>query len=123
MLEVYGTNVTAVANTPLPFNNTSVKKGCTAELESPSTIQLNKCGVYMVSFDGSTAADNTVQMFKDGVAQPQAQSTGTSPSFVTLVQVDHNNNNCCCSSPVNLRFIPTAAGTFTSINVCVTKIC
>lgn len=123
MLEVYGTNITAVADTPLTFNNTSVKKGCTAELESPSTIQLNKCGVYMVEFDGSTTASNTVQMFKDGVAQPQAQSTGTSPSFTTLVQVDRNNSDCCCSSPVSLKFIPTDAGTFTNINVCVTKIC
>lgn len=123
MLEIYGLNVTAVADTPLEFNNTSVKKGCTAELESPSTIQLNKCGVYMVEFDGSAAASNTVQMYKDGVAQPQAQSTGTNPSFTTLVQVDHNNSGCCCSSPVTLKFIPTGAGTFTDINVCVTKIC
>lgn len=123
MLEIYGLNVTAVADTPLEFNNTSVKKGCTAELESPSTIQLNKCGVYMVEFDGSAAASNTVQMYKDGVAQPQAQSTGTNPSFTTLVQVDRNNSDCCCSSPVTLKFIPTGAGTFTDINVCVTKIC
>ena len=123
MLEIYGLNVTAVADTPLEFNNTSVKKGCTAELESPSTIQLNKCGVYMVEFDGSAAASNTVQMYKDGVAQPQAQSTGTNPSFTTLVQVDRNNSDCCCSSPVTLKFIPTEAGTFTDINVCVTKIC
>lgn len=124
MLEIYGLNVTAVANTPLSFSNTSIKKGCTAELESSSTIQLNKCGVYMVEFDGSAAASNTVQMYKDGVAQPQAQSTSDSPSFTTLVQVDHNNSNCCCcSSPVSLRFVPTEAGTFTNINVCVTKIC
>lgn len=123
MLEVYGTNITAVADTPLPFNNVSVKKGCTAELESATTIQLNKCGVYMVTFDGSAAASNTVQMFKDGVAQPQAQSTGTSPSFSTLVQVAHSNSDCCCSSPTELRFVPTGAGTFTNANVCVTKIC
>lgn len=123
MLEVYGLNVTAEANTPLAFNNTSVKKGCTAELESSSTIQLNKCGVYMVEFDGSAAASNTVQMYKDGVAQPQAQSTGDSPSFTTLVQVDRNNSNCCCSSPVSLRFVSMSAGTFTNINVCVTKVC
>lgn len=123
MIEVYGINVTAIADTPLSFGNVSVKKGCTAELESSNTIQLNKCGVYMVEFDGSAAAEITVQMFKDGVAQPQAQSTGTSLSFTTLVQVDHNNSNCCCSSPVELKFVPTSAGTFTNINVCVTKIC
>lgn len=123
MLEVYGTNITLVANTPINFNNTSVKKGCTAELESPSTIQLNKCGVYMVEFDCSVTASNTIQLYKDGVAQPQAQSTGTSPSFTTLVQVDHSNTDCCCSSPVSLQFVSEAAGTMTNANVCVTKIC
>lgn len=123
MLEVYGTNITLVADTPISFANTSVKKGCTAELQSPSTIQLNKCGVYMVEFDASLAAAGTIQMFKDGVAQPQAQSTGVNPSFTTLVQVDRNNTNCCCSSPVNLTFVPDAAGTATNANVVVTKIC
>lgn len=123
MLEVYGTNITLAANTPISFSNTSVKKGCTAELESASTIQLNKCGVYMVEFDSSLAASNTIQMFKDGVAQAQAQATGSSPSFTTLVQVDRNNSDCCCSSPVTLKFVPTAAGTATNANVCVTKIC
>lgn len=123
MLEAYSINITLAANTPINFNNTSVKKGCTAELESPSTIQLNKCGVYMVEFDASLAAADTIQMYKDGVAQPQAQSTGTSPSFTTLVQVDRNNTGCCCSSPVNLQFIPEADGTATNANVVVTKIC
>lgn len=123
MLEVYGTNIAVTENTAITFSNTSLKKGCTAELSGPSTIQLNKCGVYMVSFDASAAAANTIQMFKDGVAQPQAQSTGTNPSFVTLVQVDRNNSECCCSSPVDLSFVPTTTGTLTSANVCVTKIC
>lgn len=123
MLEVYGTNIPLLANTPINFNNTSVKKGCTAELESPSTIQLNKCGVYMVEFDSSLEVSNTIQLYKDGVAQPQAQSTGSSPSFTTLVQVDHNNTNCCCSSPVELTFVAEAAGTATNANVVITKIC
>ena len=123
MLEVYGTNIPLLANTPINFNNTSVKKGCTVELESPSTIQLNKCGVYMVEFDSSLEASNTIQLYKDGVAQPQAQSTGSSPSFTTLVQVDHNNTNCCCSSPVELTFVAEAAGTATNANVVITKIC
>lgn len=123
MLEAYGTNVTLTAETAISFDNTSIKKGNTAELESTSTIQLNKCGVYMVKFDCSAEASNTIQMYKDGVAQPQAQSTGTGLAFSTLVQVDRNNTNCCCSSPVSLKFVPTAAGTAINVNVCVTKIC
>ena len=124
MLEAYSTNVTVTANGAIPFNNVTLEKGCTAKLSAPATIELNKCGVYMVAVDVSAAATNTIQLFKDGVAQPQAQSTGTSLGFTTLVQVDKNNCNCnCCSSPVDLRVVATTAGTLTNANICVTKVC
>ena len=126
MLESYSLNVEVAANSAIPFNSTSLIKGCTVTHPSPDTINLNKCGVYMVSFDASSAAASQVQLFKDGVAQPQAQSSaGTAPSFTTLVQVDHNNSCCCaCESPVSLqvRNIGTADVTFTDCNICVTKI-
>lgn len=123
MLEAYSLNVTAAANSPIPFNNVSIEKGCTARLTSPSTIELNKCGVYMVAVDVSAAAAATIQLVKDDVLQPQAQSTGTSPSFVTLVQVDHNNSNCCCSSPTLLQVRSITASTYTDANIVVTKVC
>ena len=123
MLEAYSLNVAVGANSPIPFNAVSVEKGCTAILTSPTTIELNKAGVYMVECDVSTATSNTIQLSKDGVLQPQAQSTGVTPSFTTLVQVDRNNTNCCCSSPVVLRVVLTTAGTLTDANVTVTKIC
>ena len=102
MLEVYSLNVVAAANTPFALTNASIEKGCTTELIGTSTIQLNKCGVYMVSCNGSAAAASTIQLAKDGVLQPQAQSTGTSPAFVTLVQVPVNNSNCYCVSPTKI---------------------
>lgn len=123
MLEAYSLNVAVDANSPIPFNNVALEKGCTAVLASPATIQFNKCGVYMVECDVSTATSTTIQLFKDGVAQAQAQSTGTSPSFTTLVQVDHNNNNCACASPTYAQIRSTGATTFTDANVTVTKIC
>ena len=123
MLEAYSTNVTVSANSPIPFNAVSVEKGCTAMLTSPTTIELNRCGVYMVACNASAASANTIQLTKDGVLQPQAQSTGTSPSFTTLVQVAQNNSCCACSSPVTLSVIATTAGTLTDANVTVTKIC
>ena len=123
MLEAYSLNAEVGAAAAIPFNNVSIKKGCTAELSGVSSIQLNKCGVYMVSFDGVAEASTTVQLQKDSVAQPQAQSTGTSVSFVTLVQVDKNNNSCCCTSPVTLRIMNETATTFTNCNVVVTKVC
>lgn len=123
MLEAYSLNVAVGADSAIPLNNITLEKGCTAVLSSPGTIQLNKCGVYMVSVDGTAEAATTVELYKDGVAQPQAQSTGTTPSFVTLVQVDRNNCGCACSSPVNLQVINTTATTFTNVNVVVTKVC
>lgn len=125
MLEAYSLNVTVPAASVIPFNNTSIQKGCTAKLSGVSTIELNKAGVYMVAVDASAAAATTIQLFKDGVAQPQAQSTGTSPSFVTLVQVSENNTACCCTAPTNIqvRNTGTSAATFTDANITITKVC
>lgn len=123
MLEAYSVNVAVEADSAIPFNSVSIEKGCTARLTSPTTIELNKCGVYMVSVDASSAASTTIQLTKDSILQPQAQSTGTSPSFVTLVQVGRNNTCCACSSPVILQVMNTTAATFTNVNIVVTKIC
>lgn len=123
MLEAYSLNVAVAANDPIPFNNTALLKGCTAVLPSPSTINLNKCGIYMVEVDASTDTSTTIQLYKDGVAQAQAQSTGLTPSFTTLVQVDHNNSNCCCASPTAIQVKSSEAVTFTDANITITKIC
>ena len=122
MLEVYSTNVEVAADSAIPFQNVALKKGCTAELSGTGTIQLNKCGVYMVSCDASAEASTTVQLYKDGVAQPQAQSTGGTPAFVTLVQVPENNSACPCASAVSLQVVNTTATTFTDANVVLTKV-
>lgn len=124
MLEVYSLNVEVPADTAIPLNNVTLQKGCTAVNSSPATIQLNKCGVYMVSCDASASENVTIQLYKDGIAQPQAQSTGGSPCFVTLVQVDKNNSNCACASPVTLQVFNVGdAATYDNINVAVTKVC
>lgn len=124
MLEVYSINATVGSLEPIPFNNVSLKKGCTAELSGTSTIQLNKCGVYMIAFDCSSAATTTVQLYKNGVAQDQAQATGGTPSFVTLVQVAENNSCCPCSSPTTVQILNATEteATLTNANVTVTKI-
>jgi len=122
MLEAYSTNIDVAVNTAIPFQNVSLQKGCTAELSGTGTIKLNKCGVYMVECDASTSVSTTIQLYKDGVAVPQAQSTGTALSFVTLVQVLENNSCCPCTSPVSLQIMNETAATFTDVNVCVTKL-
>jgi len=122
MIEAYSINITATADSTIPFNSTSLIKGCTVSHPSADTFNLNKCGVYMVEVDVSAAASTTIQLYKDGVAQPQAQSTGTTPSFTTLVQVDKNNSCCPCSSPVSIQIMNTDATTFTDANIVITKV-
>lgn len=122
MIESYSTNISVGANANIPFNSTSLEKGCTVTKSAPDTFNLNKCGVYMVSVDCSTGTSTTIQLYKDGVAQAQAQSTGLSPSFTTLVQVPNNNSNCPCSSPTTIQVRNTTAGTFTDANIVITKL-
>ena len=123
MLQAYSLNVEVPAATAVPFKNVKIDKGCSTELSGESTIQLNECGVYKVHFDGSSSASATVQLYVDGVAQPQAQSTGGSLGFEDLVQVPKNNCNCPCSSPTTIQVLNTAdaAATLVNANIVVTK--
>ena len=139
MLEAYTKNQSCATGTNVPFNNVTIEKGCTAVLQTPTTIALNKCGVYMISVDaygavsGSTAGTVALQLTKNGVLQPQAisstSSSGTSDSaaisFQTLVQVEQNNCRCnCCTSPVTLTVQNVGSPVIlTSANVVITKIC
>ena len=128
MLQVYSNNLTFVDEAAAPLNNVAIQKGCTAVLGAPATIELNKAGVYMVCCDvAATAGTGTVQMYKDGVAQPFAKAIidADSGSFTTLVQVKENNCNCCClTSATTLQFIVDSTADITGdINVTVTKIC
>lgn len=122
MLEAYSLNVAVGANANIPFNSTSLIKGCTVTKPSADTINLNKCGVYMVECDVSTAASTTIQLYKNGVAQPQAQGTGLTPNFTTLVQVSEDNTCCPCTAPTTLQVRNTTAGTLTDANIVVTKV-
>lgn len=135
MLEAYSTNLAVATGSAITFNNVSIQKGCTTELDSPGTIQLNKRGVYMVSVDAAgiptSAGVMSIQLSKDGVLQPQAQSsvTGTTTNvdnmaFTTLVQVKEDNTCSCCTTPTLIRVVNTGVpATYNITNICVTKIC
>lgn len=124
MIEAYSINVEVGENASIPFNSTTIEKGCTVTHPSADTFNLNKCGVYMVSVDASAGENVTLQLYKDGVALPQAQSTGGSPCFVTLVQAQHNNSCCACASPTVLHVMNIGdSATLTNCNICVTKVC
>lgn len=122
MLQAYSNNVEVTADGYVPFNAVSIEKGCTAVLTSPTSISLNKCGVYEVSVNATAAASTTLQLTKDGTLLPQAISTGTTPGFVTLVQVEKNNSCCPCSAPTVIRVANSTATTLTDANIVVTKL-
>lgn len=124
MLEAYSLSVSVAPDNAIPFNSTTINKGCAEVLASADTVELNSRGVYLVEFDSSLATATTVQLFKDGVAQSQAQSTGTTPNFSTLVQVGRNNCGCCCSSPVRIQIKNVGSGSsdFTDAHVVVIKL-
>ncbi|HAH17800.1 MAG TPA: hypothetical protein DCL29_02140 [Eubacterium sp.] len=135
MLQGYSENINVATNATIPFNNVSIEKGCTARLDAPGSIQLNKSGVYMVSVDAAgtpTAAGvMSIQLSKDGVLQPQAQSAVTGAttdidnmSFLSLVQVKQDNTCNCCSSPTFIRVINTGVPVdYVITNIVVTKVC
>ena len=121
MLQSYSIGIDVGADTPIPFNNVSLRKGCTVTQSGVSTFDLNKCGIYHVEVDGTATAETTFQLYKDGVALPQAQSTGTTLGFSTLVQVDHNNCDCACASPTRIQVVNTTA-TNVDDNIVITKL-
>jgi hypothetical protein len=135
MIEAYSNNITVATDATVPFINVNIQKGCTAKIESSGTIELNKAGIYMVTVDAagtpSSDGDMSIQLYKNGIAQPQAQSIvdGTTTaaanmSFTTLVQVKDNNTCSCCTSPTFIRVVNTGVPVVYAItNIVVTKIC
>lgn len=136
MIQVYSTNLTVEANSAFPFNNLVVDKGCGAVLSAPATIQLNKRGIYLVEVDGfatpDAATEVSVQLYVNGVAQPQAISSFVPASitdartfgFKTFVRVLENNCNCnCLSSPTTIQCMNgTTALSDAHINMVISQI-
>lgn len=136
MLQVYSNNLAVEADTAFPFNNVVVDKGCGETLSAPATVQLNKRGVYLVEVDGFATPDAattvTVQLYVNGVAQPQAISSFTPASitdartfgFKTFVRVMENNCPCnCLTSPTTIQCMNGATAVSDAhINMVITQI-
>lgn len=123
MLQSYSLNVDVLADSIVPFNNVVVDKACAIIQSGAGAFNINRCGIYNVHVDGVSSASTTIQLYQNGVAVPQAQSTGTTFSFDTLVQVDKNNCRCdMCSSPVMLQVHNSTAATLPNINIIIQKV-
>ena len=108
----------------IPFNNIAKDKGCDSLLSAPSTVQINRQGVYNshvnCSISPAVAGDYIVQLYVDGVAQPEAMARFTGVvdnyetlSFDDLVTVARGNCNCCYSSPTLLQVGISSVGDVT----------
>lgn len=135
MLQAYSSNLSVAANAAFPFNNLTVDKGCAETLSAPASIQLNQRGVYLVEVDGfatgSTGTTDTVQLYVNGVAYPQAISSFaiaagdiSNFSFKTLIQVTTNNCPCNCAASPTVLQVLNGEGALTEghINIIVTKL-
>lgn len=132
MIQTYSNNVSAGAGASIPLENVSVIKGLTSTKEG-NTIELNRCGVYMVHVNGSvtvpTGGTVTVQMRKDGVILPDALATITATAdniipfeFDKLVQVPFSNTPAPCTASTSVDVISSVEATYNHINVIVTKL-
>ena len=134
MLHVCSSNLAVEANTPFIFNNVVVDKGCSERLSSPSTIALEKHGIYLVEMDGfatpDAATEASIQLQVNNVAQPQAITTFVPAAvtdtrtfgFKTFVRVLENNCNYL-TTPMTLIFMNgNTALTDAHINVVITQI-
>ncbi len=135
MLQAYSSNLTVPAGGVFPLQNVTIDKGFAETLSAPASIQLNSRGVYLVEVDGFATPDAatlvTIQLYSNGIALPQAQSSFTGVvdavgnfSFKTLLQVTGNNCQCnCVSSPTVLQIgNGDTALSDAHINIVVTKI-
>ena len=114
MLEMYSLGITVPAGGDIPLNNSNFSKGITAIHSAPASIELNKKGVYRVAVNASArpaaAGDVQIQLVRNGLLAPAAQSIATAAStttavslgFETLVQVPFDNTCCCATSPTTL---------------------
>ena len=122
MLQAYSSNLTVTVGQAIPFNSLALKKGCTVELVTPTTLQFNKCGIYEVSCNISADAAVTVELQKSGTTEPQSIQEGTNPNISTLVVVDRDNSCNPCVIPVTAQVICNTAGTLSNVNIVVTKL-
>lgn len=135
MLDLYSLNIPVEQNGSIPLNNVKIAKGCSATHGAPSSVELNKSGIYMVAVSASitptAAGDVSIGLARDGVLELGSSSVATAAadqtaalSFHSLIQVRDNNTCACNTSPTTIQLINTGeAGTAPIVKMTVTKVC
>ena len=134
MIQAYSQNVNANANSDIPFQVVKIDKGCFESLNGTGSFDLNHCGVYRVTVNGtvtpSEAGEIGVELFKDGVGQVETLTQITAAaatlypfSFTTFIPANRNNGNCACSTPTVLNVRNTGVAATYNINLTIDKVC
>ena len=132
------TTQTLTSGTSVKFNTIGEKAGKTTCLNTGSgTINLRVPGLYLVNFNADVAASTTagsivLQLYKNGVLYPGAESTTYSSSIVdirnasfTAVIKVGNCCNCCSNASNSTSFNIVVSGVtadLTNAAITVTKI-
>lgn len=131
MLQAYSTNLTVATKDLLTFQTVEAIGRTATASAGGNTIMLNAPGVYYIAFNASGTTTDVgtfgVQMLKDGVAEPQAQSSVSTiaegngaVAFSTLISVQ---KSCCCqNNRVAITFEYTGGDGTAITNVVVTKV-
>jgi hypothetical protein len=116
MVQSFSTNVDVNANEAIPFNTIQTMKGCDVNHTSPTTYEINKCGLYLLLVDATAATDFTIEVYVNGVPQAATVRTGTNASIAHTIIVPNNNCRCNrCSSPTIVQVMNTGAVTTFSV--------
>lgn len=125
MLTAYSTNQTVAAGASIPLNNIVVETGCSTKLVAPSTIKLNRSGVYSVTANAASTTAAPIALSYNGITMTNTvMPAGESTSFKTYIPAFGENNTCRCGfTPALLQVInpSDAEATYTVINVSVKK--
>lgn len=128
MLRTYSKNITATANTAIPFNVDKINIGSSIKHPTSTNINVDRPGYYMVTLDVSftgTAGLTSIQLYADGVAIPDAIITTTivadsysDCSFTTIIKANRGN----LTENVTLTIVPTADLTVSNIALGVNRV-
>lgn len=135
MIELYSRNILVSNNATIPLNVVNVRKGRCAIESGAGSVNLNKCGVYVVTANANVTSTDagviTMQLQVNGVPQQQAIASETIAAagdivnigFTTLVQVTDNNGCGCCNAPTTLVLENTGIGaTYNTVDLVVYKL-
>ena len=127
MLRTYSKNITATANTAIPFNTDKINVGSSIKHPTSTNITINRPGYYLVTLDISYTGEaglTTIQLYADGVAIPDAVINATivadsynDNSFTTIIKANKGN----IGENVTLTVVPTTALTISSVALGVSR--